>query len=235
MIAIASGKGGVGKSTVTAHLALALAAQGQRVGILDLDIYGPSVPTLFGQEGARLQTADGQILPLQAAGLSLVSIGFLVDPEKSVAWRGPMVMGAAKQLLTEVAWPPLDYLLIDTPPGTGDAHLTLLQRTVLDGAVIVTTPSPLALADVRRGASLFKKMGVPILGLIENMSALPDGTQLFGPLLTDDQLGALDLTRLAAIPADPGLATPIGAAAPKEPHPGFAPLADHLVNDLHAA
>ncbi|MEM9422251.1 MAG: P-loop NTPase [Pseudomonadota bacterium] len=206
VIAVASGKGGVGKSTIAANLAVALAANGDRVGLLDLDIYGPSLPVLFGLEGVKPTVEDSLVVPLEAADISLMSIGFLVREEKAVAWRGPMVMGAAKQLLAEVRWPTLDWLVIDTPPGTGDAHLTLLQRTQIDGAVLVSTPSPLAIADVRRGASLFQKMGVPLLGLVENMATLPDGTRPFGDSLGGDALKQLALDKLASLPLDPVLA-----------------------------
>lgn len=203
VIAVASGKGGVGKSTVAARLALALAARGDQVGLLDLDIYGPSLPTMFDLEGVKPKVEEGELIPLKAGPLSLMSIGFLVKEENALAWRGLMVMGAARQLLAEVRWPPLDYLIIDTPPGTGDAHITLMQRTVIDGAVIVTTPSPLALADVRRGATLFRKMKTPILGLVENMDALPDGTRPFGEGLGDEHLAELQLSKLVSIPLDP--------------------------------
>lgn len=216
VIAVASGKGGVGKSTVAARLALALSARGDKVGLLDLDIYGPSLPVLFDLDGVRPEVKDGKVMPLTAAGLTLMSIGFLVDQSQALAWRGPMVMGASKQLLDDVSWPSLDWLIIDTPPGTGDAHITLLQRTRIDGAVIVTTPSPLAVADVRRGAALFRKMNTPILGLVENMAALPDGTAPFGDGLDDAALAELDLVKLARLPLDARLGGTIGSVAPTE-------------------
>ena len=222
VLAVASGKGGVGKSTVSAHLAVALAARGDRVGLLDLDIYGPSLPVMFDLADERPPLRDGMIVPLTAAGLSLMSIGFLVAEEKAVAWRGPMVMGAARQLLTEVAWPDLDWLVIDTPPGTGDAHLTLLQRTIVDAALLVSTPSPLAVADVRRGAALFEKMAVPVLGLVQNMASLPGGQPLFeaaGP-------SPLDLPVLATLPLDPHLTQLIGREAAGAPYPAFTALAE---------
>ncbi|MGV6820927.1 MAG: Mrp/NBP35 family ATP-binding protein [Parvularcula sp.] len=235
VIAVASGKGGVGKSTVAARLALALAAKGRRVGLLDLDIYGPSVPVLFGLEGTRPTLEGRSIKPLEARGLSVMSIGFLVEDEQAIAWRGPMVMGAAKQLLEDVAWPELDTLIIDTPPGTGDTHLTLLQRATLDGALIVSTPSPLAIADVRRGVSLFSQMGVPLLGLVENMSTLPDGSRPFGSGITPETLVALDLPRLAELPLDPAIGdlsseANTAASAPE----AFSDLATAIENRLAA-
>lgn len=231
---MASGKGGVGKSTVAAQLALALSRRGDTVGLLDLDIHGPSLPVMFDLEGLRPEVVDGQIMPLSAAGLQLMSIGFLVSEEQALAWRGPMVMGAARQLLDEVRWPALDWLVIDTPPGTGDTHLTLLQRTRIDGAIIVTTPSVLALADVRRGAALFRRMEVPILGLVENMALLPDGGPLFGPPLDDAQLQQLDLQSLARLALDPLLGQPIGREAPDVGHPAFDALADTLWREFSA-
>ena len=162
VIAIASGKGGVGKSTLTANLAVAMARQGLKVGLLDADIYGPSVPTLFGLSG-KAEIQDGKIIPFEAFGVRTMSIGFLVDPDRALAWRGPMVMGALKQLMGDVDWGELDVMLIDTPPGTGDAHLSLIQSKRLTGAVIVSTPQEMALADMRRGVALFRKTETPIL------------------------------------------------------------------------
>lgn len=235
VIAVASGKGGVGKSTVAARLALAFAAQGQRVGLLDLDIYGPSVPVLFGLEGSRPTLEGSTIRPLEARGMSVMSIGFLVDGDQAIAWRGPMVMGAAKQLLEDVAWPELDTLIIDTPPGTGDTHLTLLQRATLDGALIVSTPSPLAIADVRRGVSLFSQMGVPLLGLVENMSTLPDGSRPFGAGIEPETLVSLDLPRLADLPLDPAIGDLASEAKTAASAPAaFSDLATAIENRLAA-
>ena len=226
VIAVASGKGGVGKSTVAARLALALNELSPgKVGLLDLDIYGPSLPVMFDLDGVRPTVDDGHVLPLEAAGLKLMSMGFLVEEDKALAWRGPMVMGASRQLLDEVRWGPLDWLVIDTPPGTGDTHLTLLQRTRIDGAIIVSTPSPLSAADMRRGAALFDKMEVPLLGLVENMAALPDGTEVFGPGLSDDTLAASNLKRLARLPLDPALSAPLGRTGPSEGQAPFRELA----------
>ena len=171
IVAVASGKGGVGKSTVAANLALAWARQGARVGILDADIYGPSQPIMLGLTGQRPASPDGKrIKPLQAHGLSAMSIGFLIDPEQPMVWRGPMVTQALTQLLGDTDWGDLDYLVIDMPPGTGDIQLTLAQRVPVAGAVIVTTPQDIALADARKGLKMFEKVNVPVLGIVENMS-----------------------------------------------------------------
>jgi ATP-binding protein involved in chromosome partitioning len=170
VIAVASGKGGVGKSTVAANLALALAAQGARTGLLDADIYGPSMPRMMGLQGERPTTADGKTLdPPRGHGLPVMSIGFLVDADQPMAWRGPMVTQALNQMLSDTRWGPLDYLVVDMPPGTGDIQLTLCQRVPVSGAVIVTTPQEIALLDARKGLQMFRKVGVPVLGIVENM------------------------------------------------------------------
>lgn len=171
IVAVASGKGGVGKSTVAVNLALAWAAQGARVGVLDADIYGPSQPLMLGLAGQRPSLADGQRLrPLTAHGVAAMSIGFLVDAEQPMVWRGPMVTQALTQLLEQTQWGELDYLVVDMPPGTGDIQLTLSQRVPVAGAVIVTTPQDIALADARKGLKMFEKVAVPVLGIVENMS-----------------------------------------------------------------
>ncbi|WP_421697163.1 Mrp/NBP35 family ATP-binding protein [Ancylobacter sp.] len=169
IIAVASGKGGVGKSTLAANLALGLAASGLKVGLLDADIYGPSVPRLMGLKG-RPEVNGRMITPMQAFGLKVMSIGFLVEEETPMIWRGPMVMSAISQMLKEVNWAPLDILVVDMPPGTGDAQLTMAQQVPLAGAVIVSTPQDLALIDARRGVAMFQKVNVPVLGVVENMS-----------------------------------------------------------------
>jgi len=170
IIAVASGKGGVGKSTTAVNLALGLAANGLKVGVLDADIYGPSMPRLLGIKG-RPETADGKVLkPMERFGLKVMSMGFLVDEETPMIWRGPMVMSALSQMLREVNWGELDVLVVDMPPGTGDAQLTMAQQVPLAGAVIVSTPQDLALIDARKGLNMFKKVDVPLLGLVENMS-----------------------------------------------------------------
>jgi ATP-binding protein involved in chromosome partitioning len=176
IIAVVSGKGGVGKSTVSANIALALAEGGASVGLMDADIYGPSVPIMFGVRGARPMMKDidgkGYIVPLEKYGIKLMSIGLLVDEKNAVVWRGPMASSAIKQFVTEVDWGPLDYLIIDMPPGTGDIHLTLMQTVPVTGVVIVTTPQAVALADAKKGIAMFgqAQINVPIIGLAENMA-----------------------------------------------------------------
>ncbi|RLJ59924.1 ATP-binding protein involved in chromosome partitioning [Litoreibacter meonggei] len=170
IVAIASGKGGVGKSTVAANLACALAAEGRRVGLLDADVYGPSQPRMLGVSG-RPQSPDGKlILPLRNFGVTMMSIGLMTNEDQAVVWRGPMLMGALQQMLTQVQWGALDVLIVDLPPGTGDVQMTLAQKAHLDGVVIVSTPQDVALLDARKGIDMFNQMGTPIIGMIENMS-----------------------------------------------------------------
>ncbi len=168
-IAVASGKGGVGKSTVAVNLAVSLAMDGARVGLVDADVYGPSAPLMFGIT-ERPKMSNNKLLPLEKHGVKVMSIGFLVDPMQAVIWRGPMASGAVKQFLSDVTWGDLDYLVFDLPPGTGDIQLTLVQTIPLTGAVIVTTPQDVALADARKGLVMFNKVNVPVLGIVENMS-----------------------------------------------------------------
>jgi len=177
IIAVVSGKGGVGKSTIAANLALAIAQSGAKVGLMDADIYGPSVPIMFGVRGERplmidVGTEKTMIAPLERYGIKLISIGFLVDEKSAVVWRGPMASSAIRQFITDVYWDELDYLIVDMPPGTGDIHLTLMQTVPVTGAVIVTTPQDVALADAKKGIAMFgqAQMNVPIIGLVENMS-----------------------------------------------------------------
>ncbi|MBB4267226.1 Mrp/NBP35 family ATP-binding protein [Roseospira visakhapatnamensis] len=170
IIAVASGKGGVGKSTTAVNLALGLAGQGLRVGLFDADIFGPSIPRMLGLAGERPEVVKDRLQPLRAHGLAVMSIGFLVEEDEPVVWRGPMVMGALEQLLRDVDWGDLDVMVVDMPPGTGDTQLTMSQRVTLAGAVIVSTPQDIALLDARKGLAMFRRVNVPILGLIENMS-----------------------------------------------------------------
>jgi len=182
IVAVASGKGGVGKSTVASNLAVALQKAGFQVGLMDADIYGPSVPTMMGASARPMvDPHKKRILPVEAHGVRCLSMGQLVDPEEAMIWRGPMVMGAVRQFLQDADWSGIDYLIIDLPPGTGDAQLTLIQAVELSGAIIVTTPQEVALADAVRGITMFEKLNVPLLGLVENMAwyELPDGSKDF--------------------------------------------------------
>ncbi|MBB3809008.1 iron-sulfur cluster carrier protein ApbC [Pseudochelatococcus contaminans] len=230
IIAVASGKGGVGKSTTTANLALALARIGNRVGVLDADIYGPSVPKLFDLSNARPETVEGKTLkPLTAHGLALMSIGFLVDQEAAMIWRGPMVMSALQQMLRDVAWGDLDILVIDMPPGTGDAQLTIAQTVPLSGAVIVSTPQDLALIDARRGVTMFEQVAIPVLGIVENMSYFVcphcgERSDIFGHGGARDEAARRGVPFLGDIPLDMAIRAtsdagqPIVAAEPDGPH-----------------
>ena len=225
IVAIASGKGGVGKSTTTANLALALAAEGARVGILDADIYGPSQPMMLGIEG-QPESVDGKTMePLENYGVQVMSIGFLVDVDNPMIWRGPMATQALEQLLRQTNWGELDYLIVDMPPGTGDIQLTLSQRVPLTGAVIVTTPQDIALLDARKGLKMFEKVGVPILGIVENMavhvcSACGHVEHIFGAeggkkMAAEygvDYLGALPLALAIREQADAGRPTVVSDA-----------------------
>lgn len=220
IIAVASGKGGVGKSTTTVNLALALAAEGARVGILDADIYGPSQPMMMGIEG-RPDSVDGQNMePMENYGVQVISIGFLIDKDEAMIWRGPMATQALEQLLRQTNWQDLDYLLVDMPPGTGDIQLTLSQRVPMTGAVIVTTPQDIALLDARKGIKMFEKVGVPILGVVENMAVYccpqcghiepifgTDGGKHMATEFNMDYLGALPLNMQIRVQADSGMPT----------------------------
>jgi ATP-binding protein involved in chromosome partitioning len=224
IIAVASGKGGVGKSTVAVNLAVALALAGKRVGLLDADIYGPSLPTMLGIS-ASPEVHGGMIQPHEVWGIKAMSIGFLVPAEKALVWRGPMVMGALNQLLTQVNWGTLDVMVIDLPPGTGDAQLTLAQKAKPDGAVIVSTPQDLALADARRGVAMFAQVGVKVLGVVENMSyfCCPNcghRTEIFGHGGAAAEAARLNVPFLGEIPLLPAVraagdaGTPVVAADP---------------------
>jgi ATP-binding protein involved in chromosome partitioning len=178
-IAVASGKGGVGKSTVSVNIAVALAQSGARVGLLDADIYGPNIPTMMGVKKLPAATPE-KLVPAEAYGVQLMSIGFLVKPDQPIVWRGPMLHSAIRQFLTDVAWDELDYLIIDLPPGTGDAQLSLAQSLPLSGGLIVTLPQQVSLDDALRGLEMFRQLNIPVLGVVENMSylELPDGTRM---------------------------------------------------------
>ncbi|MFS2165598.1 iron-sulfur cluster carrier protein ApbC [Variovorax sp. Varisp62] len=220
IVAVASGKGGVGKSTTAANLALALASEGATVGLLDADIYGPSQPMMMGIEG-RPESADGKTMePMERHGVQVMSIGFLVDPDQAMVWRGPMATQALEQLLRQTNWKDLDYLIVDMPPGTGDIQLTLSQRVPMTGAVIVTTPQDIALLDAKKGIKMFEKVGVPILGIVENMAVHicsncghaehifgADGGRKMAAEYQMEYLGALPLDIKIRLQADSGAPT----------------------------
>ena len=220
IVAVASGKGGVGKSTTAANLALALAAEGARVGLLDADIYGPSIPMMMGTS-EKPATEDGKTMqPVLAHSLQVMSIGFLVEPDQAMIWRGPMATQALEQLLRQTAWDDLDYLIVDMPPGTGDIQLTLSQRVPMTGSVIVTTPQDIALLDARKAIKMFEKVGVPILGIVENMAVHvcshcghvehifgADGGKKMAAEYGMDYLGALPLNLQIRVQADGGKPT----------------------------
>ncbi|HEV7458504.1 MAG TPA: Mrp/NBP35 family ATP-binding protein [Roseococcus sp.] len=231
IVAVASGKGGVGKSTTAVNLAVALAAQGLRVGLLDADIYGPSLPLMLGTQ-EKPRAVDNRIQPIARWGLKAMSIGFLVEQETAMIWRGPMVMGALEQMMGQVDWGELDVMVVDMPPGTGDAQLTMSQRVPLAGAVIVSTPQDMALTDARRGVKMFEKVNVPVLGLIENMSffCCPQcghrsdifghgGARAEAARLGLDFLGELPLKLSIRETSDAG--TPIVLAAPEGEEAGL--------------
>ena len=243
VIAVASGKGGVGKSTTSINLALALSQKGMKTGILDADIYGPSLPRLIGQN-KKPQTQDKKILPIEAWGLQTMSIGYLVEEDAPTIWRGPMVMSALEQMLRDVAWDGLDVLIIDMPPGTGDAQLTLSQRAELAGAVIVSTPQDLALIDARKGLNMFLKVNVPVLGLIENMShfncpSCGERSDIFGHGGARNEADRLGMPFLGEVPlqmeirATSDNGTPIVASQPDSPQAAsYLAIADALIESL---
>ena len=240
IIAVASGKGGVGKSTTAVNLALALSAEGAKVGILDADIYGPSQPMMMGVEG-RPESSDGQTMePLENYGIQVISIGFLIDRDEAMIWRGPMATQALEQLLRQTNWKDLDYLLVDMPPGTGDIQLTLAQRVPMTGAVVVTTPQDIALIDAKKGVKMFEKVGVPILGLVENMAAHvctncghvehifgAEGGKQMAAEYGIDYLGALPLSLQIRLQADSGKPTVVA-----EPDSEAAQIYKKVARDL---
>ena len=246
-IAVASGKGGVGKSTVATNLAISLAKNGASVGLMDADAYGPSIPTMMGIQEKPRTSPERKLIPLQRHDIKLMSIGFMVPEEQAMIWRGPMLHSAIRQFLTDVEWEELDYLIIDLPPGTGDVALTLSQAIPLTGSVIVTTPQDVALADVRRGVAMFERLGVPILGVIENMSYFlcphcNEKTEIFssdGGRKTSERFG---VTFLGEIPLDAEVCTagdigvPIVAGHPDSPQAGaFGAVATELDIVLQAS
>jgi len=208
IIAVASGKGGVGKSTVASNIALALAAEGASVGVLDADIYGPSQPQMLGLTGERPSSEDGETMaPLIGHGLQVMSIGFLVDPDQPMIWRGPMVTSALNQLINQTQWEDLDYLIVDMPPGTGDVQLTLSQQVPVSGAVIVTTPQSIATLDARKGLAMFQKVKIPVLGVIENMSthvcsSCGHEEAIFGAGGAEQMVSDFDIPLLGQLPLD---------------------------------
>jgi ATP-binding protein involved in chromosome partitioning len=246
IVAVASGKGGVGKSTVAVNLAVSLARQGHRTGLLDADIYGPSLPRMLGLS-RKPEVRGEKMIPLEAWGLACMSIGFLVDEETPMIWRGPMVMGALEQMMGQVAWGALDVLVVDMPPGTGDAQLTMAQRVALTGAVIVSTPQDIALIDARRGVRMFERTRVPVLGLVENMSffccpACGHRADIFGhggarteaERLGADFLGEVPLLLNIRTASDAG--TPIAAAAPdSEAAKAFGSIAQRVWDKVSGA
>ena len=236
IVAVASGKGGVGKSTVSVNLALALSERGAAVGLLDIDIYGPSIPLMLECHGKPDITPDRKIVPKQAYGLSLMSIGFLAGDDAPVIWRGPMVHGVVRQFLAEVDWGELDYLVIDLPPGTGDAALTLTQTAPLSGAVIVTTPQEVALIDARKGLKMFERVSVPVLGIVENMSyfVCPDCDakhSIFGEGGGQRACDELGVDLLGRVPIQPDVVSAGDAGHPtvlSAPHSGAAEAFKHV-------
>jgi ATP-binding protein involved in chromosome partitioning len=243
VVAIGSGKGGVGKSTVASNLALALSATGARVGLLDGDIYGPNLPRMLG-EHRQPMAQDGKIQPLEVSGLKFMSMGLLVSEGEAVVWRGPMLHGAVKSFLHDVDWGELDYLLVDLPPGTGDVQLSLIQETFVAGAVVVTTPSTVALEDAVKAVSMFAKLEVPVLGLIENMSyfVCPDCSarhEIFNSGNPEERAAALGIPFLGAVPIHPDVriggdtGRPVVLARPESEYAlALARIAGHLAQRL---
>lgn len=245
-IAVASGKGGVGKSTVAANLAVALEQKGFDVGLVDTDIYGPSIPTMFGAGGEKPRVNDRKkIVPLVRYGVKLLSMGMMVDPAKAVIWRGPMVSNAVRQFLGECEWGELDYLILDLPPGTGDIQLTIVQTVALTGAVVVSTPQTVALADARKGVSMFENVDVPVLGIVENMAyfappELPDKKYyLFGREGARRLSEELGVPFLAEVPIEQRLretsdeGMPMVVSEPESPSAkAFAEIAEHVVREV---
>jgi ATP-binding protein involved in chromosome partitioning len=247
VLAVSSGKGGVGKSTVATNLAAALAARGARVGLMDADVYGPNIPTMFGIRSRPRVTPDEKVVPLEAYGVKLMSIGFLLDEDTPAIWRGPIVMGIIRQFLRQVEWGELDYLIVDMPPGTGDAQLSLVQLAKVDGALMVTTPQGVATGDVLKGIKMFERVEVPVVGLVENMSGFlcphcGERTDVFGrgggrrlaATAGVRFLGEIPLGAAVVEAGDSGRPTVV--AAPDSPEAkAFSELAEKLVATLEEA
>lgn len=243
-IAVASGKGGVGKSTISVNLAVALAKNGARVGLLDTDLYGPSIPLMMGINDDLNVTKDERLIPLESHGIKLISVGFMLDEEQALIWRGPLIMQLVKQFLTQVEWGELDYLVIDLPPGTGDTQLTLVQTIPLDGVLIVTTPQDVALIDARRAIKMFDEVKVPIVGIVENMSYFTcphcnEKTEIFSSGGGKKTSERYDVPLLGKIPLDPIIreggdnGTPIVEAQADSPHAkAFLDIAKSVADKL---
>jgi|TARA_B100000131_G_scaffold70767_1_gene67131 ATP-binding protein involved in chromosome partitioning len=241
-LAVASGKGGVGKSTVAVNLAIAFAEKMKNIGLMDADIWGPSIPMMCGINTKPMATKDEKIIPIEKFNIKMMSIGFLLGEEDTVIWRGPMVHGAIKQFIEDVEWEGVDNLIIDLPPGTGDAHLSLIQTVPLSGGVIVTTPQDVALIDVKRGIQMFKKLNVPVLGIIENMSYLQDGDKIIdifgrggGKAIADK----FEVPFLGEIPIDPEIrkggdsGQPIVYSNPEsETSQAFSKIAERIIENI---
>lgn len=247
IVAVASGKGGVGKSTTAVNIAVALAAMGKRVGILDADVYGPSLPRMLGITEKPKPVEGKRIAPLEAWGVKAMSMGFMVPEDTAMVWRGPMVMGALEQMMREVNWGPLDVLIVDMPPGTGDAQLTMAQRVPLAGAVIVSTPQDIALIDARKGMNMFAKVHVPVLGIVENMSTFVcpkcgERTDIFGHGGAREEAAKLGCAFLGEVPLDVSIRVtsdagqPITASEPDGPHAdAYRQIASALLDKISGA
>jgi len=244
IIAVASGKGGVGKSTTAVNLAVALAQSGAKVGLLDADIYGPSIPQMMGLAGRQPDVQERTIFPLENYGVKTISIGYMIKEEQAMIWRGPMVSGAVMQLLNDVAWGELDYLIVDLPPGTGDIHLTMVQSVPITAAVVVTTPQDIALLDCRKGIAMFDKVHVPTLGIVENMSTFTcphcgESTHIFDQGGADKLAELHNVDVLAKLPLDMSIremsdaGTPITAAMPdSEQAKAYLDLANTVISKV---
>jgi len=244
IIAVASGKGGVGKSTTAVNMAVALARIGAKVGLLDADIYGPSIPKMMGLAGRQPDIKERTIFPLENYGVKTISIGYMIEEEQAMIWRGPMVSGAVMQLLNDVAWGELDYLVVDLPPGTGDIHLTMVQQVPVTAAVVVTTPQDIALLDCRKGIAMFDKVHVPTLGIVENMSSFTcphcgEATAIFAENGADKLAELHNVDVLAKLPLDLTIremsdaGTPIVAAKPdSEQAKAYLALAETVIQKV---